>query len=118
MAPVNTPAGAQRLHELADGSVARTWTIRDDNSQHYHGVVRLQESPLLLRLLWKASADAPQQEVGVYRLELDSLLAGGYIRREGASDEVRLRFMRGDDDLIYIETKSGAPRLPLPHVRR
>jgi hypothetical protein len=38
--------------DMTAGSTRR-WTLREDNQSHYHGVVSLNESPLLLELLWR-----------------------------------------------------------------
>ena len=112
------------LVERVDESVVgqrRRWVLRDDNQQHYHGRVSLLEDPLLLELWWKADSRGREQLVGLYRLHLAELLDGGYVRLEADSPtetEVRLRFYRGDRGVVYIQTKTGEPELPIGLVDR
>jgi hypothetical protein len=106
----------QRVEEIPTDVHPRHWVIRDDNQQHYHGVVSLDESPLYLELYWKATAREREQLVGRYRLDLRQLLAHGYIRREtsGTDDsDVRLRFHRGDRGVIAIQIRDDAPALAI-----
>jgi hypothetical protein len=96
----------------------RDWTLRADNQNHHHGVVRLSESPLTLALSWKRTIADKSQAVGTFRLDLPGLLAGGYLRREGGSeDAVRLRIVRTDEGSFWIECRNGAPRLRIPDAR-
>jgi hypothetical protein len=94
----------------------RRWTLRADNHEHHHGVVSLSERPLYLALSWRRSATDTEQSVGTFQLDLDLLLAGGYIRREGSDGEgkVRLRVVRSDDGKFWIQTRSDGPRLLVP----
>lgn len=110
---------AQRVAELPQGATSRKWTLRDDNRQEFHGTVRSSESPLFLRLLWRATARDAVREIGLYRFDLDALLADGYIRREpsqGTRGLLRVRFFRSDDGLIYIQTRADRPALPIGEV--
>lgn len=95
--------------------------MRDDNQQHYHGRIPLREDPLLLELRWKADARSREQVVGIYRLHLRELLEANYVRRESdlpAETDVRLRFHRGDRGVIFIQSGSGQPELPIGVVDR
>lgn len=110
---------ATRMSVVPPGAALRKWTLRDDNHQHFHNRIRLSESPLFLRLRWRATARDAVREIGLYRLDLDTLLAGGYIRREPSQETrglLRLRFFRGDDGVIYIQTRADHPALPIGEV--
>jgi uncharacterized protein YndB with AHSA1/START domain len=110
---------AERVDHVPEGAARRRWVLRDDNQQHYHGIVRLSESPLFVELLWKSSSRGREQEVGRYRLDLAELLAQGFVRheRESASgDEVRLRFYRGDRGVVFIQSHADGPALAIGTV--
>jgi hypothetical protein len=99
---------------------SRAWTLRDDNHSHYHSVVRIAESPLYLTLHWRESQDTPVLPVGVFKLDLQGLLAGGYIREEpvgSAGSDVRLRIIRDPAGGFYIEAKQEGPRLRMDSPR-
>ena len=94
----------------------RSWTLREDNHAHVHDVVRLTESPLYLELSWRPNAVGQVRQVGLFRLDLNGLLQGEYIRHDPlGSDgtELRLRVVRTADGLFYIQ-KHGGPRIHLP----
>jgi hypothetical protein len=94
--------------------------IRDDNRQHYHGVVSLAESPFEIELRWKPTSDGAEQLVGLYRLRLPELLAADFVRfeREGIpGDGVRLRFHRGDQGVVSIQSRADRPGLPIGSVK-
>jgi hypothetical protein len=97
----------------------RHWTLRADNHNHHHGVVSLAESPLYLDLSWKPNTDGVEQRVGLFRLDLAALLAGGYVRVEGdeADGMVRLRVFRSNDGKFWIQTRGDAAAMQLPDVR-
>lgn len=98
---------------------ARRWVLRDDNQQHYHGVVRLSEGPACIELLWKPSADGPEELVGRYRLHLSELLAANHVRFEREDepgDEVRLRFFRGDAGVVFVQARTDRPGLPVGQI--
>jgi hypothetical protein len=98
----------------------RRWVLRDDNQQHYHGVVRLSEGPAYIDLLWKPSADGPEQQVGRYRLHLSELLAENHVRFEREDepgDEVRLRFYRGAGGVVFVQARTDRPGLPVGQIR-
>lgn len=110
---------AERVETFPDKSVPARWTIRDDNRQHYHGIVSLSNTPFYIELRWKPTSDGPEQLVGRYRLRLPELLAGDFIRfeHEGvARDSVRLRFYRGADGVIFIQARTDRPALPIGRV--
>jgi hypothetical protein len=115
---------AERVEQVPSQSPARRWVLRDDNQRHHHGVVKLSESPLYVELLWKADARSQEQLVGRYRLNLPGLLAEDYVRYERAdadgspSDEVRLRFYRGDRGVVYIQVRADGPALAVGTVDR
>jgi hypothetical protein len=112
--PLNTAASlVERVGDLPLGHGARRWVLRDDNLQHYHGVLPLAEDPVYLELYWKANARSQEQLVGLFRLHLARLLAEGYVRRESDArpDDVRLRFHRGDRGVVHIQVRDDLPKL-------
>lgn len=109
----------ERVDAVPHGAMHRRWVLRDDNQRHFHGVVRLSESPLYVELFWKADARSREQLVGLFRLNLPALLRQGYARREredSPSDEVRLRFVRGDRGVVLIQVRDEEPALPIGTV--
>ena len=110
---------AQRVDAVPAGAVHRRWVIRDDNQQQYHGIVRLSESPIYVELLWKPAVRGREQEVGIYRLDLAALFAVGYVRYEpdGVSrDAVRLRFVRGERGVVFLQSRTDGPALAVGTV--
>lgn len=110
---------AEALESFPPNAYPRQWVLRDDNRQHYHGVVRLSQSPLYVELRWKPSINGPEQLVGRYHLHLAELLAANYVRFEcegEPGDEIRLRFFRGSGGVILIQTRAARPGLPIGHV--
>jgi hypothetical protein len=106
----------ERLESFPRGVKVARWVIRDDNNQHYHGVVQLSQSPLLIELKWKPTSAGAEQLVGRYRLSLAELLSGDFVRfeREGETgDNIRLRFYRGSDGIVSIQARADRPGLPI-----
>lgn len=104
------------VQDIPRGAAHRRWTLRADNQAHHHGIVRLSESPLFLELHWRPTAVDAVRPVGVFRLDLNGLLRGGYIRYEPVGShgsDVRVRIVRDDDGSFYVETKQDEPRLLL-----
>jgi len=95
-------------------TASRSWTLREDNHAHHHGVVQLSDSPLVLELSFRASKDESPRRVGVFELDLHGLLEGGYVRRENSgTDAVRLRIARKSDGSFVVQVKASGPCLPL-----
>jgi len=90
----------------------RHWVGNDDIYPYYHEAVPRTEDPLYLHLAWKGSGDMSARPVGLYRIHLEGLLARGFVRAEG-TDRVRLRICHLEDDLLYIQAKSGEPALAI-----
>jgi len=91
----------------------RLWTLRRDNRAHCHGVVDLSESPLCLDLSWCPDSQSGPTHVGTFRLDLHTLLAGGYIRNDpagSAGTRLRLRVVMTDDGRFYIQNGCNGPR--------
>lgn len=112
----NASEFAERLQTAPPDVAVRRWVLRDDNEQHHHGRVRLDEDPLYLELHWKPDARGVEQLVGIYRLHLQRLVDGGYARREidaPSNDEVRLRIYRGSRGVVYVQTALEGPALPI-----
>jgi len=100
---------------------SRDWTINDLNDRHFHGIVRLAESPLTIRLSWRATPESAVTSLGCFRLDLHRLLIDGYVRREREGEEapeVRLRFARNDEGIVSIQIRSDLPALPVTWVDR
>lgn len=114
------PSARHLVERVADAAAPdrRTWVIRDDNQQHYHGRVPLRDDPLLLELRWKPDSRSREQVVGIYRLHLGELLDANYVRRESDSTDIRLRFYRGDRGVIFIQSSAEQPALPIGVVDR
>ena len=127
---VDSPKGEhmvnQRLCELISdippGVKLHIWkphaNYRCAGGSHWHGKVKLLERPYYLQLYWRRLAVSSEQAqpLGVFRLDLNGLLGGGYIRSEKADRHgaacVRLRIFRADDDgRFYLQTKEGKPKL-------
>jgi ribosomal protein L15E len=91
----------------------RCWTLRDDEDQHHHGKIRINEAHEYIELRWKAKADSQVYSLGLYQLNLRGLLSAGYIRLEKphVENEVRIRFYRARDGIVYLQTRLDAPRL-------
>jgi len=109
----------ERLESLPSDAVVRRWVLRDDNQQHYHGLIPLGDDPAIIELLWKPDTHSREQLVGVYRLDLAGLLGAGYIRREGDAPEagsVRVRFHRGERGVVSLQVNSDGPALPIGTV--
>lgn len=105
---------ATRLQAPVAGRDVRRWTLNDQHG-HYHGVVDLAESPMVLSLSWRRSADAQAAAVGTYRLDLRALLDAGLVRRETTqgAGKVRVRVVRTSDGTFRLQVRDGAPHLNL-----
>jgi hypothetical protein len=90
----------------------RQWVGNDDIYPYYHEAVPRTEDPLYLSLSWKKNGDSPAEPVGLYRISMGALLTRGFIRAEG-KNKVRLRICHMEDDVIYIQVKSGEPALAI-----
>ena len=101
------------LDAIPVGARDLRFTLRDDNQQHYHRCVPMAQSPLVVRLAWRASAEAGIHPIGQFQLDLPVLLRLGYIRLEQPGDpsRVRVRFFRAGDGMIYLQSRAGAARL-------
>ncbi len=109
----------ERLKVTPEKGKGRRWVLRDDNDQHYHGVLSLDESPVSIELRWKPNKSGREQIVGHYRLHLAELLAADFIRfeREGTvGKQVRLRFYRGAAGVIFIQSRMDRPALPIGQI--
>lgn len=105
---------AERVDAAPRGVYPRRWVLRDDNGQHYHGVLELSPDPVFLQLWWKPDARGREQLVGLYRLNLQGLLEEGFVRAEGDESppaRIRLRFVRGDRSVVSIQSRGDAPAL-------
>ena len=114
-----------QISRVTSGRKSTRFTLRDDNQQHYHRRVEISHSPLFVELNRRATKESPVHRVGLFRLELPSLLRLHYIRaeREGDDRDVRVRFYRKDDGFIYLQSRLDSPslrvaRAPIPMSRR
>lgn len=102
-------------HDTSD--VTRDWTGNDESARNQHAKVSLRESPLRLRLSWKKSRKHTAHLVGVFDLDLPRLLRAGYIRLDGKStDEVRVRFYHGSNNVIYVQVNLKSPALQIGRI--
>ena len=103
----------RRVEVAPTGVKPRRFTLRDDNAQHYHRQMGIIESPVYVDLAWRANAKSQVYSLGLFRLDLRGLLSAGYIRLERPSweDEVRVRFYRANNGMIYLQVKQGSPAL-------
>jgi len=109
----------ERLKAAPERGKSRCWVLRDDNRQHYHGLMSLDESPAFIELRWKPNKSGREQIVGYFRLYLAELLAANFIRFEHedvAGKKVRVRFYRGDDGVIFIQSRTDRPALPIGQI--
>lgn len=106
---------SEMVKQLDDNAkYSREWNGNDRVNQHYFGRVRLKETPLDIRLYWKNDDNSPRQLIGVYRIDLKSLLETGYIREaKGDSGEVILRFQRTDGGKIQIAVNAQSRALTI-----
>ena len=103
----------RRVEFTPVGIKARRFTLRDDNAQHYHREMLIIESPVYVKLAWRATAKSQVHSLGTFRLDLRGLLSAGYIRRErpNLEDAVRVRLFRANNGTIYLQSKQGSPAL-------
>jgi hypothetical protein len=103
----------RRVESAPAGVKPRRFTLRDDNAKHYHRQMRIIESPVYVELAWRANAKSQVHSLGLFRLDLRGLLSAGYVRAEtpNSEDEVRVRFYRASNGMIYLQTKQGSPAL-------
>jgi hypothetical protein len=75
------------------------------------------EEPYTLSLSWKNPASAAATAVGKFSLDLQALLAGGYVRLEGsAPDRVIRMTIRRNGGRYFIQYSPNSPALDLPPV--
>jgi hypothetical protein len=101
------------VESVPPGERFRQWTLREDNQAHYHSVVSLSESPLYLQLSWRATKNSPPALVGKFKLDLQGLLAGRYIREEpvgSSAKDVRVRIVRAPDGRFFIQANQDGPK--------
>jgi hypothetical protein len=96
----------------------RNWTGNDARAaRDYFDRVRLDESPLVLRLSWRRDRHTPSRLVGVFRLDLHALLRDGYVYvPDNHPKEVVLRFLHTPSDEIQIVRNQRSPALTIGKV--
>jgi len=95
----------------------RRWVGNDDTDHHYHIAIPYRQEPVYIHLYWKRGTPEAAEFIGTYKLSVDALLKEGYIRKDGR-DKVRVRICHGNDDLLYIQTRSGKPALAIGTLSR
>jgi hypothetical protein len=106
----------ERIEAPPAGVSPHRWVLRDDNQQHYHGRIRLDDDPAYIELHWKPDGRGREQLVGLYRLHLVPLVDAGYARLEGPgpkANDVRVRFHRGDRGVVFVQVRQDTPGLPI-----
>lgn len=104
----------QQLAATPDHGSPKHWVLRDDNHQHYHGRVDLGDGFVVIELSWKADRRDSAKLVGCYRLDLRGLMDVGAVRPEAKGrrrGQVRVRFRRDDDGVIYLQVRRDQPRI-------
>lgn len=112
----DTPERIRGLDCGVLGLAHRDWVLNDANHRHYHNVVKLSETPLDIRLSWRAAPETAVVLLGCFRLNLPQLLEDGYVRRESEGEHIsdlRLRFFRADDGVVHVQARSDSPGLPV-----
>ena len=115
--PHQTSPLCQAMTRVPPGVRVRSWTLRQDDHAHFHNMVSLRESPLYLELSWRPSVSGRARRVGLFKLNLAGLLQGQYIRHDPVGSDgvyLRLRVVRADDGLFYIQARGDGPRIQLP----
>jgi hypothetical protein len=92
-------------------------SYRCPGGSHWHAKVKLSEHPYYLELYWRPTDIGSEQPqlLGMFRLDLNGLRRGGYIRLDKADKNgsacVRIRVFRADDDgRFYLQTKESNPK--------
>lgn len=92
----------------SDARTDRSWTGRDDNNGHHHGLVPLEDSPIRIAVHWKASDKSPAKYVGNYQIDLRELIRAGFAREVNGSAFLRFQ---SSGERVEIATKRSAPAL-------
>ncbi len=85
----------------------KTWNFRDDNKQHYHAAIPLDQTIITLTLNWKASKGDKPRQVGRYRLNLPVLEQEGYVERTDRG--WFLRFQRTGSLIEIAKNRNSKP---------
>ena len=101
--------------KLKDNAIcSREWTGNDRVNHNHFGRIRINESPLKIRLFWKMDDNSPRELIGCYKLDLIKLLNEGYIREiDNSPGEVILRFQRTNIGRIQISVNKSSPALTI-----
>lgn len=100
----------QQIEEAVLPRRHRRWTGNDASRREHHACVPLAPTPIYMRLSWRKDNKSRPVHLADLRLDLQGLLAEGYVRRDGAG-HVRLRFCHETTGKVFIQTKSVGPRL-------
>ena len=87
------------------------WTLRRDNRAHHHGVVTWKGGAVYLKLAWRPSKGMAAEPVGLYRLDLRTLLASAYVRYEPdgvVGNRVRVRVVMRADGTFALQVRASA----------
>lgn len=123
LAPAPTfPNGSlcEALLDIPPVARCRNWTLREDNGAHFHNIVDMSESPLVLNLSWRPDAQGKASLVGIFKLNLRELVRGGFIRHEpenSSGSKLRLRIKHAGGGRFFVQPRDGAPRFQLPTGR-
>jgi hypothetical protein len=86
----------------------REWNFRDDNNQHFFGVIPDEQKFITLTLNWKPNRTSKAKLVGRYKLDFVLLLSEGFVRK--VDKGIQLRFQR-TGEIIEIAISSKSPAL-------
>jgi hypothetical protein len=100
------PDFCRRLSPDEVSSSCRRWRGDDEKGAYkHHGAIPLRESPVDIELRWRETENSPTRLIGQYRLDLDTLLAQGYIRSDPKPGHVRLQFVH-QRNAIYMQHRA------------
>lgn len=100
------PDFCRRLLPDEVSSSCRRWRGDDEKGAYkHHGAIPLRESPVDIELRWRETENSPTNLIGHYRLDLDTLLAQGYIRSDPKPGHVRLQFVH-QGNAIYMQHRA------------
>lgn len=101
-----------------DAAANRNWNGNNAvAARTFFGLIPLSQSPVVLRLSWKKSANHKPVLVGVYTFDLHKLLDSGYVYEpENSPGKVRLRFQYSDGGVIELARRRTGPSIEIGSV--
>ena len=113
--PVEFSRLVKRLERRELPSRHRHWTGNDESRRYHHGRIPAGENPVFLELAWKRNGTAQEKLVGCFSIDVEALKRQGYLGPD-PSGGVRLRFLHGEDGLVYVGRGIKSKRIPIGRV--